>query len=113
MDVHEATREELARLMVESGRVQYERLIVPDAELSELDDALVRGYFADVRRLPYPDDADERARALVNLAFATRHAAAGPPRGGDAQVRVLLRPAPGHRAARPGRRGGAAAPRHR
>lgn len=32
-EVHEATREEVARLMVESGRVQYERLPVSDAEL--------------------------------------------------------------------------------
>jgi ATP-dependent DNA helicase RecG len=73
-DVHEATREEIARLMVESGRVQYERLPVPDAELSELDDALVRAYFAEVRRLPEPKDAKERARLLVNLRFASRHA---------------------------------------
>src|SRR5262245_56517100 len=73
-EVHEATREEVARLMVESGRVQYERLPVPDAELGELDDALVRGYFAEVRRLAYPEHADERVRLLVNLGFATRHA---------------------------------------
>src|SRR5439155_26257025 len=55
-------------------RVQYERLPVPDAELSELDEGLVRGYFADVRRLQYPEDAEERARLLANLGFATRHA---------------------------------------
>jgi ATP-dependent DNA helicase RecG len=73
-EVHEATREELARLMVESGRVQHERLPVPDAGLSELEDALVREYFAEVRRLPETKDADERARLLVNLGFATRHA---------------------------------------
>lgn len=72
-EVHEATREEVARMMVESGRVQYERLPVTDAELSELEEALVRGYFAEVRRLPFPEDADERARLLVNLGFATRH----------------------------------------
>ncbi len=73
-EVHEATREEVARLMVESGRVQHERLPVPDTELGELDDALVRDYFAEVRRLPYPENADERARLLVNLGFATQHA---------------------------------------
>jgi ATP-dependent DNA helicase RecG len=73
-DVHEATREEVARLMVESGRVQYERLAVPDADLGELDDALLRQYFTEVRHLPHPDDAAERARVLVNLGFATRHA---------------------------------------
>jgi ATP-dependent DNA helicase RecG len=73
-DVHEATREEVARLMVESGRVQYERLPVPGAELTELNDALLRDYFVDVRGLPFPEDADERARLLVNLGFATRHA---------------------------------------
>ncbi|MBI3972478.1 MAG: hypothetical protein HY332_14450 [Chloroflexi bacterium] len=76
-DVHEATREEVARLMVESGRVQYERLPVPDSELSELGDALLRDYFADVRRLPYPEDAEERARLLANLGFATRHTGRG------------------------------------
>ncbi|MGH2616928.1 MAG: ATP-binding protein [Thermomicrobiales bacterium] len=73
-DVHEAAREEIARLMAESGRVQYERLPVPGAELSELDDTLVRQYFADVRGLSYADGADERARLSVNLGFATRHA---------------------------------------
>jgi ATP-dependent DNA helicase RecG len=71
-EVHEATREELARLMVESGRVQYERLSVPEAELADLDEASLRGYFADIRRVPYPEEADERARLLVNLGFATR-----------------------------------------
>ena len=73
-EVHEATREELARLMVESGRVQFERLPVTDAEVEELDDTLVGHYFAEVRRLRYPRDAAERARLLVNLGFATRHA---------------------------------------
>jgi ATP-dependent DNA helicase RecG len=72
--VHEATREEVARLMVESGRVQYERLPVPEAELGELNDALVREYFSEVRGLPYPGDPVERARLLVNLGFATQHA---------------------------------------
>jgi ATP-dependent DNA helicase RecG len=73
-EVHEATREEVARLMVEAGRVQYERLPVPDGELGELDDALVRDCFAEARRPPYPEYAVERARLLVNLGFATRHA---------------------------------------
>nr|MDA8216345.1 hypothetical protein [Dehalococcoidales bacterium] len=73
-EVHEATREEVGQLMFESGRVQYERLPVPDAEFAELDDALVRGYFEDVRRLPHPADAPERTRLLVNLGFATHHA---------------------------------------
>ncbi len=72
--VHEATREEVARLMVESGRVQYERLPVTDSELSELDEALVREYFVDVRRLPYPEDAEGRVRLLANLGFATQPA---------------------------------------
>jgi hypothetical protein len=128
-DVHEATREELARLMVESGRVQYERLPVPGAELPELDDALLQQYFGDVRGLSYPDDADERARLLVNLGVrhaalracgaddrgtaAVRRAAAGPPGGSDAQVRLLLREQPGPAVARPRRRGGSAAPGHR
>ncbi len=73
-EVHEATREEIGQLMFESGRVQYERLPVPDAEFAELDDALVRGYFEDIRRLPHPADAPERTRLLVNLGFATHHA---------------------------------------
>ena len=47
---------------------------MPDAELSELDDVLLREYFGDVRHLPYPERAEERARLLVNLGFATRHA---------------------------------------
>lgn len=72
-EVHEATREEVGRLMFESGRVQYERLPVVDAEFSDLDDGLVRGYFADIRHVPYPEDADERARLLANLGFATHH----------------------------------------
>jgi ATP-dependent DNA helicase RecG len=72
-EVHEATREELARLMVESGRVAYERLPVTDAELRDFDEGLVRGYFTDVRRLPYHDDVVERSRLLKNLGFATSH----------------------------------------
>jgi len=59
-EVHEATREELARLMVESGRLQYERLPVADAELLELDDALVRGYFAEVMLLAKSAEAGTR-----------------------------------------------------
>jgi ATP-dependent DNA helicase RecG len=70
-DVHEATREEIGRLMQESGRVQYERLAVPDADLSELDTALLERYFVEVRRLDYPRNLDERARLLVNLGFAS------------------------------------------
>jgi ATP-dependent DNA helicase RecG len=73
-EVHEASREEIGRLMFESGRVQYERLPVVDSDLSELDDGPVREYFADIRRLPYSEDADERARLLVNLGFAAHHA---------------------------------------
>lgn len=42
-----------------------------DAQLAELEDALVRGYFVGVRRLAYPEDVDERARLLVDLGFAT------------------------------------------
>lgn len=72
-EVHEATREEIGQLMFESGRVQYERLPVPDAELVELDGALVRGYFEGVRRRPYPADAPDRMRLLANLGFATHH----------------------------------------
>jgi predicted HTH transcriptional regulator len=60
--------------MFESGRVQYERLPVPDAAFAELDDALMRGYFEDVRRLPHLADAPERTRLLANLGFATHHA---------------------------------------
>ena len=73
-EVHEATREEVARLMVESGRVQYERLPVPDSGLLELDEALVRDYFTAVRRLPHSKDAAERAHLLANLGFAAQHA---------------------------------------
>jgi ATP-dependent DNA helicase RecG len=73
-EVHEATREEIGQLMFESGRVQYERLPVPDAECVELDDALVGGYFEDVRHLAHPADAADRMRLLVNLGFATHHA---------------------------------------
>ncbi|TAK36072.1 MAG: hypothetical protein EPO21_03705 [Chloroflexota bacterium] len=73
-EVHEATREEIGQLMFESGRVQYERLPVPDAKFVELDDALVRGYFEDVRHLLHPADAAERMRLLVNLGFAIPHA---------------------------------------
>lgn len=71
---YEATWEEIGRLMFESGRVQYERLPVTDAQLSELDDVLLPDYFVEVRQLPYPEDAEERARLLVNLGFATRRA---------------------------------------
>ncbi|MBI2761113.1 MAG: putative DNA binding domain-containing protein [Chloroflexi bacterium] len=73
-EVHEATREEIGRLMFASGRVQYERLPVPDAALANFDDGLLRDYFADVRHLSYPDVTEERARLLVNLGFATHHA---------------------------------------
>ncbi len=73
-DIHEATREEVARLMVESGRVQQERLPVPDADLSEFDDVLLREYVTGVRRAAYPEGGEERAQLLVNLGFATRYA---------------------------------------
>lgn len=78
-EVHEATREEIGPLMSESGRVQYERMPVTDAEFSELDDGLVRGYFAEVRHLPYAEDADERARLLVNLGFSPLSTPVGSP----------------------------------
>lgn len=73
-DVHEATREEVSQLLFESGRVQYERLPLPDAELTEFDDALLRRYLAEARRLPEPADAIEHARLLVNLSLAARAA---------------------------------------
>ena len=73
-DVREATREDLARLMVELGRVQYERLPVPEADLAELDHGLVWKQFAELRRVSHAEDTDERAQLLVTLAFATRHA---------------------------------------
>jgi ATP-dependent DNA helicase RecG len=73
-EVHEATREEVSRLMFESGRVQYERLPVTDADIEELDIGLVRGYLVEVRHVPYPEDPRERERLLLNLGFATHHA---------------------------------------
>ena len=63
-------RGDAGRLLEAPDRLHH----LPDAELGDLADALVRDYFAEVRRLPYPENADERARLLVNLGFATRHA---------------------------------------
>ncbi len=80
-EVHEATREEIGRLMFESGRVQYERLPVPGADLSDLDEGLVREYVTEVRHVPYPGDAEERARLLVNLGLATHHVGGVVPTG--------------------------------
>ena len=71
-EVHEATREEISQLLYESGRVQYERLPVPEAELSDFDDALLRQYLVDVRHLPALAEPSERTRLLVNLGLATR-----------------------------------------
>jgi ATP-dependent DNA helicase RecG len=71
-EVHEATREEISQLLFASGRVQYERLPVPDAELEELDDGLLRRYLTDVRRAPESVDPVQRADLLVNLGLACR-----------------------------------------
>jgi ATP-dependent DNA helicase RecG len=73
-DVHEATREEVSQLLFESGRVQYERLAVPDAELSDFAETLLRRYLTEARRLPELPDSTERARLLVNLSLAARTA---------------------------------------
>jgi ATP-dependent DNA helicase RecG len=73
-DVHEATREEVSQLLFESGRVQYERLPVPEADLAELDAPTLRRYLTEARRLAEPSDATERARLLVNLGLAARTA---------------------------------------
>jgi ATP-dependent DNA helicase RecG len=71
-EVHEATREEVSRLLFDSGRVQYERLTVPDAELAEIDPGLLESYLTQVRRLPESGGPGERARLLVNLGLAAR-----------------------------------------
>jgi len=71
-EVHEATREEISQLLYESGRVQYERLPVSEADLAEFDDELLRHYLVDVRHLPESVEPAERARLLVNLGLATR-----------------------------------------
>lgn len=73
-EVHEATREEVSRLLYESGRVQYERLPVLEADLDEFDQLLLRRYLTEVRRLSEPTEPGERARLLVNLGLATRAA---------------------------------------
>ncbi|MGE0538801.1 MAG: helix-turn-helix domain-containing protein [Dehalococcoidia bacterium] len=73
-DVHEATREEVSQLLFESGRVQYERLPVPEADLAELDTRTLLRFLTEARRLPEPSDATERARLLVNLGLAARTA---------------------------------------
>lgn len=72
-EVHEATREEVGRLMFESGRVQFERMSVSDADIEDLDTGLLYGYFTEARHVPYPEDPRERDRLLLNLGFATHH----------------------------------------
>lgn len=73
-EVHEASREEISQLLYESGRVQYERLTVPAADLDELDEMLLHRYLTEVRRLPEPAEPTERAGLLVNLDLTTRAA---------------------------------------
>lgn len=71
-EVHEATREEFGTLLYASGRVQYERLPELEAELGDLDEALLRRYWTEARRLPKAIDPAEYSRLLVNLGLAAR-----------------------------------------
>jgi len=64
----DATREEEARLYMQSGHLQYARKPVPGASLAEMDRRRLVSYFRDVRRQDFPDEADHEAwvRLLVN-----------------------------------------------
>ncbi len=64
----EATREEEARLYMQSGHLQYDRKPVPGASLDDLDLRRLTDYFRNVRRQACPDPADREGwiRLLVN-----------------------------------------------
>lgn len=64
----DASREEEARLYMQSGQLQYDRKPVPGARFEDLDQRRLVQYFASVRSQASPDPADRVAwtRLLVN-----------------------------------------------
>ena len=67
----DATRDEEARLYMQSGRLQYDRKPMPGASLDDFDMRRLVNYFRDVRRQSCPPVADREAwtRLLVNTEF--------------------------------------------
>ena len=75
----DASREEEARLYMQSGHLQYDRKPVPGASLDDLDLRRLTDYFRNVRGQGCPDPADRDGwtRLLVNTELMTenrRHA---------------------------------------
>jgi ATP-dependent DNA helicase RecG len=69
----DASREEEARLYMQSGHLQYDRNPVPGASLDDLDLRRLTDYFRNVRGQDCPDPADREGwtRLLVNTELMT------------------------------------------
>ncbi len=81
----DASREEEARLYMQSGRLPYDRKPIPGATLDDLDLRRLVNYFQHVRRQRCPDPADREGwiRLLVNTELmAENHGRAMPSAGG-------------------------------
>lgn len=64
----DATDEEELRLYQQSGRLQYDRKVVPGSSSVDLDRRRLINYFRDIRQqaIPEPEDEDAWERLLVN-----------------------------------------------
>ncbi|MBS3948794.1 MAG: putative DNA binding domain-containing protein [Dethiobacter sp.] len=64
----DATREEEARLYMQSGRLPYDRKSVPGSSLDDLDRRRLVNYFRDIRQQDHPPVEDDESwlRLLVN-----------------------------------------------
>ncbi|MCZ2111804.1 MAG: putative DNA binding domain-containing protein [Dehalococcoidia bacterium] len=81
----DASREEEARLYMQSGHLQYDRRPVPGAALDDLDMRRLVDYFRNVRgqSCPEPTDRDGWSRLLINTELmAEDHGRAIPSAGG-------------------------------
>jgi len=69
----DASREEEARLSMQSGHLQYDRMSVPGASLDDLDLRRLTDYFRNVRGqdCPEPGDRETWTRLLINTELMT------------------------------------------
>jgi len=69
----DASREEEARLYMQSGHLQYDRKPVPGASLDDLDLRRLTDYFRNVRgqNCPEPGDRESWTRLLINTELMT------------------------------------------